>query len=238
MSEPARHDERDGRGDHVLALDTATTRVVVALGGLDGREIARSAWPAEHRHGEHLLASIRRILDESGVARSGLRGVVVGTGPGAFTGLRVGLAAAKAMAHGLGIPLVGVPTSDALIAAAARTLDLPAERLVLLLPAGPNDRVACRLRAAPRLLPRGVEPDLGDRDRLVAVDLAGRADAASVVAGASALDGLGPELLRAGAARLAAGDADDLARLVPEYVTLPRGVAALTGEVAWSRDPR
>jgi hypothetical protein len=45
-------------------------------------------------------------------------------------------------------------------------------------------------------------------------------------------------LVRIGAERLTAGEADDLARLVPEYVTLPRGVAATSGEVAWSRDPR
>jgi hypothetical protein len=44
--------------------------------------------------------------------------------------------------------------------------------------------------------------------------------------------------VRAGSARLAAGDPDDLARLVPEYVTLPRGVTAAGGEMAWSRDPR
>ncbi len=45
-------------------------------------------------------------------------------------------------------------------------------------------------------------------------------------------------MLRLAAARLAAGDVDDLARLVPEYVTLPRGVRSEGGEVSWSRDPR
>jgi hypothetical protein len=45
-------------------------------------------------------------------------------------------------------------------------------------------------------------------------------------------------LVRLGAARLAAGDVDDLAGLVPEYVTLPRGVRAEVGEVAWSHDRR
>jgi hypothetical protein len=44
--------------------------------------------------------------------------------------------------------------------------------------------------------------------------------------------------MRLGTARLAAGDQDDLARLVPDYVTLPRGVTAASGEVAWSRDHR
>ena len=44
--------------------------------------------------------------------------------------------------------------------------------------------------------------------------------------------------LALGAARLAAGQVDDLAGLVPEYVTLPRGVPPRSGEVSWSRDPR
>ena len=44
--------------------------------------------------------------------------------------------------------------------------------------------------------------------------------------------------MRLGTARFAAGDLDDLARLVPDYVTLPRGVRASSGEVAWSHDPR
>ena len=42
--------------------------------------------------------------------------IVVGTGPGAFTGLRVGIATAKGMAHALGVPIVGVSTADALLA--------------------------------------------------------------------------------------------------------------------------
>jgi len=50
--------------------------------------------------------------------------------------------------------------------------------------------------------------------------------------------GIAAALVAIGAARLAAGTPDDLARLVPEYVSLPRGVATERGEVAWSRDPR
>jgi hypothetical protein len=161
----------------------------------------------------------------------------VGTGPGAFTGLRVGLATAKGLAHGLGQAIAGVATSEALIAAAARAHDWPVEHIVLLLPAGPSDRVEARAGRAARLLPAGQEPELEAGDRLVAVDLAGRAPDDAVAAGDRARSGLAVELLRLGAARLRDGG-DDLAGLVPEYVTLPRGISAAAGEVSWSRDPR
>jgi hypothetical protein len=72
----------------------------------------------------------------------------------------------------------------------------------------------------------------------VAIDLEDRAEPDAIARGEAARAGLGPALIELGAARLAKSDSDDLARLVPEYVTLPRGVAVETGEVAWSRDPR
>jgi hypothetical protein len=72
------------------------------------------------------------------------------------------------------------------------------------------------------------------------VDLADRAPVDALELGAAGRRGLAAELLRIGAERLAADDADDLAELVPVYVTLPRGVGASPGdpEVAWSRDHR
>src|SRR5439155_20586584 len=103
-------------------------------------------------------------------------------------------------------------------------------------PAGPNDRLAVRAGAAPVLLPGGTEPSVAPSDILVALDLMGRAPADALARGEVARSGLPAALVRLGAARLAAGDADDPARPVPEYVSLPRGVARESGEVAWSRD--
>jgi tRNA threonylcarbamoyladenosine biosynthesis protein TsaB len=235
---PPTASRRDGRRPAVLAIDTATARVVVAVGSTEGEALGISWWPAGHRHGEWLLPSIARTLGEANIRRSRLTGIIVGTGPGAFTGLRVGLATAKALAHGLGLPIAGVPTGDALLAAAAWIEALPVERLVLLLPAGPSDRVLVRHGVPPLHLPAGAEPDMAPEARLVAVDLEGRAPEDANARGAAARDRLGHELLALGAARLAAGDADDLAALVPEYVTLPRGVTAQSGEVSWSHDRR
>ena len=230
----------DGRRQAILAIDTATTRVVIATGTPGGVAYGLSTWTAGYRHGETLLPSIGRFLGEQNIRRSRLVGIVVGTGPGAFTGLRVGIATAKGLAHGLGIPLVGVSTGEALIEAfeEAEGRDAPT---VLLLPAGPNDRLVVRAGTRPVPLPAGEEPDLAPGERLVAVDLDGRAPEEAVARGETARAGLGQALLRAGAARLApaAGTpVSELETLVPDYVTLPRGVRATGGAVEWSRDPR
>jgi tRNA threonylcarbamoyl adenosine modification protein YeaZ len=225
-------------GDVVLAMDTATTRIVLAAGTTDGALGAVESWPAGFRHGETLLPALDRLLAERGISRSQVGGIVVGTGPGAFTGLRVGIATAKGLAHGLGRPIVGIPTGAALLAAAARSADVPIATCVLLLPAGPSDRIVVRDGVAPALLPAGQDPELSGTEILVALDLEGRAPAEALARGVAAREGLAAELLRSGSARLVAGDVDDLARLVPEYVTLPRGVTAVGGEMTWSRDPR
>ena len=229
----------------ILAFDTATSHAVVAVGDADGRPMAVRTWDAGHRHGDDLLPAIRAALDETGIALADVGAIVVGTGPGAFTGLRVGLATAKALARALDRPLLGISTAEALLAAAnaADVANASSEgRLTaLLLPAGPNDRVLVEGGVA-RLLRGSDDPDadaaLPPADDLVAVDLDGRAPEAATARGAAARDGLAIALLRLGAARLARGEADDLARLVPEYVTLPRGVGAVSGEVAWSRGRR
>lgn len=223
----------DGRRSWLLAIDTATSRVVVAAAALDGTPLGVSTWEAGRTHGAQLLPAIGRLTGEANLRRSRIRGVIVGTGPGAFTGLRVGIATAKALAHELGVPIVGVSTGAALLDASAT-----GDRGVLLLPAGPNDRLVVRTGAAPVLLPGGTDPTLESGDILVALDLDGRAPVDAAVRGEAARDGFPASLVRLGAGRLAAGDTDDLARLVPDYVSLPRGVERESGEVAWSRDHR
>lgn len=211
-------------GGPLLVVDTATTTAVIALGTPDGTVLAARSWVAGYRHGEELLARIAELLREQGVAREAVGGLVVGTGPGAFTGLRVGIATVKGLAYALHLPVVGVPTGAALLRAAAATAgEAP---LVLVQPAGPSDRVLTRPGEPSRILPGGADPGLRAGERLVAVDLDGREAPDATALGAVARDGLALAMLEAGAARMSAGDADDLARLVPEYVTLPRGVLA------------
>jgi tRNA threonylcarbamoyl adenosine modification protein YeaZ len=222
----------DGRRRALLAIDTAGSQVVVATGSPAGVADGITTWQAGYRHGETLLPTIGRVLGEGNIRRSRLSGVIVGTGPGAFTGLRVGMATAKGIAHGLGIPLVGVSTAEALIAASG------VERAVLLLPAGPSDRLVVRGGSAPASLPAGMDPEVAEGETLVALDLEDRAPADALARGEAARARLGHELIRLGAARLRELTGGELETLVPDYVTLPRGVRAADGTVAWSRDHR
>ena len=220
----------------ILAIDTSGTNALVALGDADGTLLAERRWIAGYRHGEELLTRIDEILVTTGVALTDLSGIVVGTGPGAFTGLRVGLATAKGLSHGLATPIAGVATSEALLLAASRAGEQRGTQAALLLPAGPSDRVVV-FEGRATLLRGGEEPDLEPGTTVVAVDLPDRASPEALAIGRLAEEGLAPSLLRLGLARLAAGG-DDVARLVPEYVTLPRGVAIAKGEVRWSHDHR
>jgi tRNA threonylcarbamoyl adenosine modification protein YeaZ len=223
---------RDEGGATILAIDSATTRVVVAAGTRSGELLEATDWPAGYRHGETLLPAVSALLERLDIAQTSLVAIVVGTGPGAFTGLRVGIATAKGLAHALGVPIIGISTADALLAAEP-------DDAVLLLPAGPADRLLVR-RHQPARLVRGdePEPDAAAGAALVALDLPGRAPDEALERGELARARLGAALVTLGAARLAAGDVDDLAGLVPDYVTLPRGVTTESGEVSWSRDRR
>ena len=229
-----------GASGLLLAIDTATSRTVLALGTADGRLLATDTWPAGHRHVEELLPRLEALLAGQGWDRGELArvaGIVVGTGPGAFTGLRVGLATAKALAVAFGRPLVAIGSGAALLAAAgAADPATDPRRLVLLLPAGPAGRYVVT-EAGTRLATGAELPDLPVAAVMVAVDLAGRAPDTALARGEAATDRLPGVLLRLGAARLAAGDTDDPARVVPEYVSLPRGAAGAAGaegETTWS----
>ncbi|MER6943567.1 tRNA (adenosine(37)-N6)-threonylcarbamoyltransferase complex dimerization subunit type 1 TsaB [Nonomuraea sp. NPDC005983] len=96
----------------VLAFDTATPAVTAALH--DGeRVLAESTTIDARRHGELLVPTVERVLAEAGAALRDVTAVVAGSGPGPYTGLRVGLMTAQGLATTLGVPAYGVCTLDA-----------------------------------------------------------------------------------------------------------------------------
>jgi tRNA threonylcarbamoyladenosine biosynthesis protein TsaB len=101
----------------VLAFDTATAATVAAFGEIERRDDP----PAGTRpaHAQKLLSLIQAVLDESQAGWGEVDRIAVGVGPGTFTGLRIGIATAQAIARATGIELVGVSTLASLELAAS-----------------------------------------------------------------------------------------------------------------------
>ncbi len=97
----------------LVAIDTATRMASLAFYQAD-RVCSEESWLAGASHTVELVPNLARHLRRLGLTPDRLTGVAVATGPGSFTGLRIGLAVAKGLALGLAIPLVGIPTLDVL----------------------------------------------------------------------------------------------------------------------------
>ncbi|MGY2003912.1 tRNA (adenosine(37)-N6)-threonylcarbamoyltransferase complex dimerization subunit type 1 TsaB [Blastococcus sp. SYSU DS1024] len=115
----------------VLALDTATPTLVAGLARWtpDGgtQVLAERAVPSGTKHAELLTPAIQGVLADAGVAFADVEAVVAGLGPGPFTGLRVGVVTAAALADARGVPAVGVCSLDA-VGSGARTVVTDARR--------------------------------------------------------------------------------------------------------------
>lgn len=103
----------------VLAIDTATPAVtagVIRVNGDGTALLAEQVTLDPRAHAERLTPNIVGALSDAQVSVSALDAVVVGCGPGPFTGLRVGMATAAAFGHALGVPVRGVCSLDAIAA--------------------------------------------------------------------------------------------------------------------------
>jgi tRNA threonylcarbamoyladenosine biosynthesis protein TsaB len=118
----------------ILALETATTACSAALCAADGSVVAERLALDGPAHSQRLLPFVREVLEEAGAGWDGVETVAVGLGPGAFTGLRIGIATARALAQADGhAGLAGVPTLTALALALADAPEAAGRRLVPLI---------------------------------------------------------------------------------------------------------
>jgi tRNA threonylcarbamoyladenosine biosynthesis protein TsaB len=109
-----------------FALDTATPDPALAL--LDGDDVVAEAWLGRAPGGgRRILEAAHHLFAMSGTVPADLREVVVGLGPGGFTGIRIGIATALGLGQALGIPVHGASTLEALALALAVARQSPAE---------------------------------------------------------------------------------------------------------------
>ena len=217
----------------LLAIDTATRTSSLAL--YDGeRVLAEETWRSANGHTVELMPGLVRMLERQRVLPSELRGIAVALGPGSFTGLRIGLSVAKGLALTLAIPLLGIPTLDALVCAQG----CKRGPVCVMLQAGRGRVSAAFYRRRRRQWQRQGDYRLTTLDELCAdietrtffcgeIDaqaaelLRERLGAKAVVASpASSLRRAG-YLAELGWQRLERGEVDDLATLAPIYLRHP-----------------
>ena len=214
----------------ILGLDTSTAATAAAVWAPGGPEVEARDDPAPGErpaHAGRLLVLVEAALEGAGATWEDVERIAVGVGPGGFTGLRHGIATARALAQGRGLPLAGVSSLEALARGAAAEAG---ERAVLaVIDARRGEVFAAAWLGAERLL----EPVAIDPARLAASLGAGRL-AGPLAAGDGAVR-FREQLERAGAlvpddrspahrvsalqvCRLgAAGEGTDRDRLVPDY---------------------
>ena len=210
----------------VLALDTSAA-VAVALTDDSGRTLAARSLQEHRRHAELLAPLVSEVLAEAGVDRTEITAVVAGTGPAPFTGLRVGLVTARALALALGVPVHGVCSLDAIAAQAVRDLALAVGTEVLVVTDARRREVywaRYRVTGAATDPERAIELVAGpgvDHPAVVAAD-----GIAGVVVGRGAM--LYPDDLPSTAGAPLDPDPTELARLALHRLTADPGTALPT----------
>ncbi len=214
----------------LLAIETATPQMGVAL--TDGeRTLASYELLAGNPHAVELPGAVTRVLEAGRSALDRLEAIVVDIGPGSFTGLRIGLAFAKALAFSHKLPLIGVPSLDVL----AAQLPFVPHQLCPLLDAkqknvysalyqlnggGARRKTELLLGPLEETLALIKEPTVfvGDGCALYRDRIAERLGAKALFAAPELWYPHAAVLARRGAERFARGERDDPARLVPLYL--------------------
>lgn len=194
----------------LLGLDTATPAVTVALH--DGSQpLAQLVTVDAHRHAELLAPAIAKVVADAGASQRDLTGIVVGVGPGPYTGLRIGLVTARVLGAALGIPVYGLCSLDVI----AADVDYAGEDFLVATDARRRELYWARYDSSGQ---RTIGPEVS-KPALIPVSGLPAAGEGPMLYPEVLPDGLGPAfpaaatLCRIAVKALAAGDADK--RLLP-----------------------
>lgn len=155
----------------ILGIESATDRVGCAIGGHEGVRALHEV-TGGRKHAETLTPAIEFVCKQADVALSELGCIAVDIGPGLFTGMRVGIATAKAIAHALRVPMVGISSLDLL----AFPLRHTPRTIVAVVDAKRGEVYYALYRHAPGGIQRLSEPAVGSAQDLIGELLLSRDD--------------------------------------------------------------
>jgi tRNA threonylcarbamoyladenosine biosynthesis protein TsaB len=213
-----------------LSIEAASDDTGLAL-SVDGVVAMIATWVTERNHSVELLPNIDLLLTEAGRMKADIAAVFVDLGPGGYAGLRVGVSIAKALAHGLGVPIVGVGRLEIDASGVAR--DAGERRILAVHRAGRGEVAWAAYRheagglfeaLAPRMSKPALLHEAIERGDVVTGDVDGELTAVVAAAGASLASAHQHRvvaLAALGAQRLTAVRADDAIALVPMYLRAP-----------------
>jgi tRNA threonylcarbamoyladenosine biosynthesis protein TsaB len=210
----------------IIAIESASTVSSLALLEPGGAPIGMDGWSGTLGQGRELMPRLAELINRHGRNLHDATAVAVGTGPGSFTGLRVGMSVAKGLALGLGVPILGVPSLDA-------WLDAEPDARAALARAGAREAfLLLRGDPEPAVVAADDLPPATRRESVVApADLAKAFGLAAARSPTRAALTIGARAI----ARLETDPAgDELATLEPRYLRLPRGLERVPSEaVRW-----
>lgn len=99
---------------YILSIETTTTNCSVALSENGNTIVLKEDYDKNYSHAERLHVYIDAVLKQANISQNDLSAIAVSKGPGSYTGLRIGVSAAKGLSYALGIPLISIPTLEAL----------------------------------------------------------------------------------------------------------------------------
>lgn len=213
-----------------LSIEAASDDTGVAL-SVAGVAALTATWHTQRNHSVELLPNIDRLLTEAGRTKHDIEAVFVDVGPGGYAGLRVGVSIAKALAHGLGVPIAGVGRLE--LDAHGVAGEAAGRRIVAVHAAGRGEAAWAVYRVAGGVLHEEEAPRIDKREALYAEirrddavtgDIDDEIAGITQRAGAVALTARGHRvvaLAALGHGRVAAGRADDATTLVPLYLRAP-----------------
>ena len=210
----------------IVAIESASTDPSVGVTADDGEPMAVDGWSGGPGQGREIMPRLLAAVERAGRLLREASAVAVGIGPGSFTGLRVGMSLAKGIAFGLEVPIVGIPSLVAWLAAE------PDARVALARAGAHEAFVLVRGSPNPAVVHEDGLPDAVRSEPVVAP--------AELAAALALAEGRPPVRAAASVAALAAerlaaeGLGDDLRTLEPAYLRMPRGIREQPGEtVRW-----